>query len=262
MRNLTKAAWGVFFVLLGAALAGKALGMFDFNIYFPGWWTLFIIIPSLFGSLERGHRASSLFGLGLGIFLLLVTQGIINWYEFPRLITALIFITIGCHFIFRGDRRENNNQSSSDNGSYYSSNSNQTSNQNRDNESKYNSDKTNNIYNSRTSHGSFQTYYSFLSSRNVQFVDEVFTGAAITSILGNVQLDLRNAFIEDDVIIDTTCILGGIDIFVPRNVKVVVSCTPILGGVDSHTINPNNINAETRTIFIRGTCILGGVDVK
>jgi len=44
MKNsMSKALWGVFFVLLGVALAGRAVGVFDFNIYFPGWWTLFII---------------------------------------------------------------------------------------------------------------------------------------------------------------------------------------------------------------------------
>lgn len=323
MKNLKKAAWGVFFVLLGAALAGKALGLFYFNIYFPGWWTLFIIIPCLIGLLEKGNRKSSLFGLGVGFFLLLAAQGMLKWYDFPRLMIAYVFISIGLAFIFRGEKREpdrsgnrygeqgnddtgyngqeRNKENSTNtaygsdtyradsynsnttdtmdtnsayhtdstgmyNGNYengnYSKNNNFDYKDNQDKDGKNNNYNTNNNYNGRTGGRGYQNYYSLLGSRNVQFVNEVFTGAAITSILGNVQLDLRNAYIDDDVVINTTCILGGIDIHIPKNVKVVVSCTAVLGGVDSKNITPPNITAETRTVFIRGTCILGGVDIK
>jgi len=93
-------------------------------------------------------------------------------------------------------------------------------------------------------------------------VDEEFIGADITSILGNVQLDLRNAILNDDVIIDTTCILGGVDVYVPRNVKVVLNCTPILGGVENKMAASHNPTEDHHTIFIRGTCILGGIEVK
>ncbi len=93
-------------------------------------------------------------------------------------------------------------------------------------------------------------------------MDEVFYGAYLNSILGNVKLDLRNAIFEKDTIIVTTCILGGIDIYVPSKVKVAVNCTSILGDVDNHVITPKNTSQDTYTIFINGTCILGGIDVK
>ena len=105
MKNsMSKALWGVFFVLLGVALAGRAVGVFDFNIYFPGWWTLFIIVPSAIGLVDGENRTASLFGLGIGVLLLASVQGFINWYTFPRLIIALIFVVIGFSFLFKKER--------------------------------------------------------------------------------------------------------------------------------------------------------------
>lgn len=352
MKNsMSKALWGVFFVLLGVALAGRAVGVFDFNIYFPGWWTLFIIVPSAIGLVDGENRTASLFGLGIGVLLLASVQGFINWYTFPRLIIALIFVVIGFSFLFkkektnRGEyvRREygsgddesyenreydqdsgyheedyqnfnqdwNENQSQKDSqGQEYKQNRNDYQSENEYQNQEYNQNRNDyqdqgynqnqnqgysqrreydnagengqnqgggGSYNSNSNHtgnqyrreggyrggfGGYNHYTGFLSGRNIQFVDEEFIGADITSILGNVQLDLRNAILNDDVIIDTTCILGGVDVYVPRNVKVVLNCTPILGGVENKMVASYNPTEDHHTIFIRGTCILGGIEVK
>jgi predicted membrane protein len=271
MKNsMSKAVWGVFFVLLGIALAGRALGVFNFNFYFPGWWTLFIIIPSAIGLVNRENRSASIFGLGIGILLMASAQGIIDWDIFPKLIIALIFIAIGSSFLFRrdrSDRRENYNskysydtEQEADTNQEYDAN--QEYNANQGYHSKQNSDGTNDDYFRSTNHGGYNHYAGILSGRNIQLVDEEFKGADVTSILGNVQLDLRNAILKDDVVIETTCILGGVDIYVPINTKVVFNCTPILGGVENKVISPYNPSDTTHTIFIRGTCILGGIEVK
>ena len=40
--------WGIVLVTLGVLLGGRAAGLFEFDIFFDGWWTLFIIIPCFF----------------------------------------------------------------------------------------------------------------------------------------------------------------------------------------------------------------------
>lgn len=295
MKNtMSKALWGVFFVLLGIALAGRAVGILNFNIYFPGWWTLFIIVPSAIGLANRENRTASIFGLGIGILLLASVQGLINWYTFPKLIISLIFIVIGSSFLFSKGR--NNNERSQtedydsqdygsdayqDYGQYgrdYEENSdsrydNYNGGGNWEQENGYNqsgNDSRENSYNQDYGYARgeskgrkrYNNYTAFLSGRNIQFVEEEFKGADVTSILGNVQLDLRNAILTDDVIIDTTCLLGGVDVYVPGNTKVILNCTPILGGIDNKVITPYNPDKDCHTIFIRGTCILGGIEVK
>lgn len=345
MKNTgSKSIWGILFVLLGLALAGRAFGIFNFNLFFNGWWTLFIIIPCALGLSEKGHRTSSVIGMGIGILLLLSAQGVFHWYMFWRILVAFIFIVIGCSIMFRGNRERGyhdyNNQSSNgqnvnnsnwnnqnytyDNTTDYNENSNQefhynncyTDNNSYNNSNNYtdnssynnsNSYNENNSYNSNNynnyngnydsnnnydgnnngnngyngyhdnnstnnntnynsngsrNYGNYTNITGFLSGRTVQFVDEVFTGAVVTSVLGSVQIDLRNAIFHGNVAIETTCILGGVDIYVPSNVKVVNNCMSILAGVDNKVMNPSNPNGELYTLFINGSCILGGIEVK
>ena len=44
---LSKKLWGIVFVLFGIVLGLNALGITNINIFFAGWWTMFIIVPSL-----------------------------------------------------------------------------------------------------------------------------------------------------------------------------------------------------------------------
>jgi predicted membrane protein len=262
MKNTaSRANWGLIFVLIGAVLAGRAFGILDFNIFFHGWWTLFIIIPSALGLSDRGNRTSSIIGLGIGILLLLSAQGIFDWGMFAKLIVAFLFVVVGVTLVTKGNREKeyvedrsyagNQNNADSDTDSYSK-------------ESTYNNTNSdsNNTSSRSTNHGGYNQFSSILSGRNIQFVDELFSGGAVTSILGNTQLDLRNAFFNGNAVIQTTCILGGVDIYVPANVKVVINCTPILAGVDNDVIMPKNTSGEFYTLFINGTCILGGIDVK
>jgi len=287
MKNtVSRATWGILFVLLGLVLAGRAFNLFDFDIFFSGWWTLFIIIPCALGLSERGNRTTSIIGLGIGVLLLLSAQGVFQWYMFGKILIAFLFVVIGCSLIFRGNQGreyiEDHNKRS--NSSYYNENTrsegansqrtNYSSNNESNNESSNNessnyegsnyegSNNNGSTNHGSTNHSGYSHYSGVLSGRNVQFVDEVFTGAVVNSILGNVQLDLRNAIFNGNAVIETTCILGGVDIYVPSNVKVMVNCTPILAGVDNNVINPLNSSGEMYTLFITGTCILGGIDVK
>lgn len=240
MKNtMSRAIWGILFVFIGLGLAGKAVGLFEFNIFFPGWWTLFIIIPSAVGLANSNDRISSMIGLAIGLILFFFSRGFFSWYTTSRLFIPFILIAIGIHIIQKGL----NNKSDKD---YYRTYSNMNQSSSRHS----------------TNHGGSREFNGILSGRNIQFVDEIFHGAIMNSILGNIQLDLRNAKFEKDTVIDITCILGGVDIYVPSNVKVAVNCTPILGGVDNVVITPIDADQNTYTIFINGTCILGGIEVK
>lgn len=254
---MSKALGGTFLVLLGIALAARAVGILEFNIFFSGWWTLFIIVPSAIGLVNREKLTSSLFGLGIGILLLAFMQGLIKWDGFIELLISLIFVVIGISFLTRKEesiKREKVEYydfgSFEENQSY----SNNSSSNHRDDQFWQKEQ-----YQESTVRGN--DFSAFLSGRNYQFINEIFSGGNVTSILGNVQLDLRNAILNDDVIINVTCMLGGVDVYIPRNARVVVNCTPIFGGLDNKVITPDN-SMEHHTIFIRGTCILGGIEVK
>ena len=94
----------------------------------------------------------------------------------------------------------------------------------------------------------------------MNFDGEKFTGTSVTAVFGGVELDLRNAIIEEDVVINASAIFGGIDIYVPTNVKVKTKSMPIFGGVN----NKANISPDEKkhTIYINGTAIFGGIEIK
>ena len=82
----------------------------------------------------------------------------------------------------------------------------------------------------------------------------------INAIFGGVKLDLKNAIIDQDVVINASAIFGGIDIYVPKNVKVKTKSVPIFGGVN----NKANISTDEKshTIYINGTAVFGGIEIK
>ena len=45
MKTTKSIIWGLALVAFGIILGLKSLKIIDFDIFFDGWWTLFIIIP-------------------------------------------------------------------------------------------------------------------------------------------------------------------------------------------------------------------------
>lgn len=58
-KKLTNILWGLFFIIIGVGFAGNALGIWDFNLFFPGWWTLLIIIPCFISMIQSGFGVGS-----------------------------------------------------------------------------------------------------------------------------------------------------------------------------------------------------------
>ena len=72
-RNSTGIIIGLLFIVAGFGYAAKAMDWLPhFTIFFDGWWTLFIIIPSLFGLFrEDDNKKGCVVGLIIGCLFLL-----------------------------------------------------------------------------------------------------------------------------------------------------------------------------------------------
>ena len=73
-------------------------------------------------------------------------------------------------------------------------------------------------------------------------------------------MDLRNAVIEQDIMIKATAVFGGIVIYVPEGVIVQTSTVPIFGGATNKAKATNVVNAPT--ILINSLCMFGGVEIR
>jgi len=223
--KMSSILWGLFFIIIGIGFAGNAFDLWDFEVFFDGWWTLFIIVPCGISLIQNGFRVWTLAGLVIGIMLLLSSRGMIDGNILGKLMAPLIFVLIGISMIFKN--------------LFHGEHGNRINVQYQ---------------------GGSSDYSAIFSGIKEQITGEKFLGTTINAVFGGVDLDLRNAIIDVDVIINATAVFGGINILVPSNVKVKVSNVPIFGGVDNKTFKSLDPNAPT--IFLNSTCMFGGIDIK
>lgn len=226
MENLKNTLWGLVFIIVGLIFGLNALDITNINIFFDGWWTLFIIVPCFINLFKDEDKIGNIIGLLIGISLLLASLDLIDFSLIFKLLFPAILVVIGLSFIFKDKVNEKINSKIKE------------LNKNKKNEQ----------------------VCSTFSEQNIEYDNEVFTGCNMDSIFGGIKCDLRSAVINEDVIINATAIFGGIDIIVPKDIKVKVKSTSIFGGVSNKSKNKKN--DDTKTIYINATCIFGGVEVK
>ena len=86
-----------------------------------------------------------------------------------------------------------------------------------------------------------------------------YTGGSVTAIFGGVELDLRQAKIKDGAVIDVFTFCGGVSINMPDDLIVKNEVRGILGGSEDKTVSKSSAK---KTIYLRGECVLGGLEVK
>jgi predicted membrane protein len=78
--------------------------------------------------------------------------------------------------------------------------------------------------------------------------------------MGGCEIDLRQAAIDGEAVIDVFALWGGIEIRVPDDWTVIGQVTPFMGGYDDKTRSRPGSGAHR--LVIRGMVVMGGVEVK
>jgi hypothetical protein len=85
---------------------------------------------------------------------------------------------------------------------------------------------------------------------------------AATAVLGDVKLDLRDAYVPaEGVTITATAVLGDVTILVPAGVRVELTGTAVLGD-KKLDVTPVPFDAPGPTVRVRGYAILGDIRVS
>ena len=87
-----------------------------------------------------------------------------------------------------------------------------------------------------------------------------FRGGDLTAILGGCEIDLRQAAIDGEAVIDVFAMWGGIEIKVPEEWSVSGRVVPILGGYEDKTRPPRGATKDR--LVVRGFAIMGGIEIK
>jgi predicted membrane protein len=86
-----------------------------------------------------------------------------------------------------------------------------------------------------------------------------FKGGELTAIMGGLEIDLRDASIKEEAMIDIFAVMGGVEMRVPDDWLVILEGFPIMGGYEDKTRPPKEV---TKRLIIRGTVVMGGVEIK
>jgi predicted membrane protein len=95
-----------------------------------------------------------------------------------------------------------------------------------------------------------------------RFESDKFRGGKATAIFGGMDLDLtQTKLVDNQATVELTALFGGINLFVPRDWKVIVDSSAVLGGVDDKH-SPVPTTTIQATLYVKATAILGGIDIK
>ncbi|MBE6618269.1 MAG: hypothetical protein E7626_00630 [Ruminococcaceae bacterium] len=224
MKKVSKILWGILLVALGVIFALNALDITNIDIFFDGWWTLFIIVPCVIGVITEHDKIGNAVGIVIGVVLLLCSRDILSFSLFWKLIVPVIIVGAGLKLLVSGII----------------------------------GNKAGEMLGKMKEKGANPKVGCAVFSGCEMVCDgEVFDGAELVSVFGGVDCNLKNAIIEKDCAIRVTAVFGGVDIILPANVNVKVDSTCIFGGI-SNKIAPVK---DAPTVYISGICIFGGADV-
>ena len=233
MKNIKSLIWGALLIALGSVFALNSLGVTDINLFFEGWWTLFIIIPAIGGIISDRDKTGAVIGLLVGVALLLSSRGIWDFSILLKLFFPAVLVIIGISIITKNFKKESEN---STDGAHKSSfeQANGTSNR--------------------------KEYAATFSGQDVSFDGELFEGADLSAAFGGIKLDLTKAIIEKDVTVNASAAFGGITVILPDGVNVIIKSSALFGGVSDAK---KRIHIEgANTVYINADAAFGGVDVK
>jgi predicted membrane protein len=110
----------------------------------------------------------------------------------------------------------------------------------------------------RFEHGSRIDASAVMSGIVLKNDSQDFRGGEINTVMGSVEIDLRQAAIASEAVLTLSIFMGGVEIKVPRDWSVSVNGTPTLGGIEDRTVPPMN---PGKRLIIEGSVVMGGVEI-
>ncbi len=229
MKNLSKVMWGLILIIFGLIIALNSLGFANIDIFFSGWWTLFIIVPSLINLLSGENVKDSCLWLIIGVVLLLAAQDFISFRLVLKLIVPFIIVFIGVSIVLDG---------------------------------MFDDKVKKHVDNAKVQ--DLESIVGMFADEK-RIIDYEFKGAVIDTAFGHVLLDIRDAKIKDEATIKVSSIFGGVDLRVPDDVEVKVKANRVFGGVENLVKSGNrkgNKSEKVKTIYVEAFAMFGGINIR
>ena len=224
-KQWTRISLGLILILAGVGYAGSVLGFWRFDLFFDGWWTLFLIVPCLFSILDKGFEAGNLLGLAIGVMLLLSAQGFVRMQTIIRLSIPLILVCIGLGLVIRP--RYNRNLPK------------------------------------LTGQGNMEgapDIFAIFGTENRRITNAITGGANLTAVFGTLTIDLRDAQLTTDIMVQTTAVFGSVNLLLPEGTPVRADGFSLFGSLHNHMSDQGEEGRPA--VFVSGVNVFGGTEVK
>jgi predicted membrane protein len=105
------------------------------------------------------------------------------------------------------------------------------------------------------------TYFSVMSGTEKKGAWRPPRKIKIFTVMGGTELDFRKALLAPGITdIKITCVMGGVEIYVPKGINVEVHGFPFMGGLDNRTDDTWDDSAPT--LRIHAFVVMGGVGIR
>ena len=229
-RQRSRVVFGLFIIAVGLFALLDNLHLFDAHLVQPYWPLVFVALGALKLS-QGGSPRHSLWGIALivvGGGMTLQNLGVIHFQW--RDLWPLAVIWVGLSVLTKGIVFRARGEATCGPG---------------DREE-------------RLEHGSRIDASATMSGIVLKNDSQEFTGGEINTVMGAVEIDLRQAAIATEAVLHLSVIMGGVEIRVPREWSVVVNGSPVLGGIEDKTVPPMT---PGKRLVIDGSVIMGGVEI-
>ena len=102
MKKVSSILWGIVLVAVGLIFALNAFNVTDIDLFFDGWWTLFIIVPCTVGLFTEREKSGNIFGIVIGVLLLLACQDILDFSMVWKLMIPVVIVFVGLKLVLSG----------------------------------------------------------------------------------------------------------------------------------------------------------------
>lgn len=219
---------GLTLVIFGVLVLADTLHLFGTDVQLWSFiWPSALILFGLSGMIRKGsYRLFSMFLILIGGFYLAKNAGI-AWFADKELhLFALFLVLIGIQMLFFSGWVKVNRYAT---------------------------------HFARTTRFSGNEFSAFLGGLDEKVSSDDFKGCRISAVLGGVEIDLSEVKITRDVTVECTAVLGSVIIVLPRNVRIIVNGTPVLGGYEN--TNPGDPSAQN-AILVQYTTVMGAVEIR
>jgi predicted membrane protein len=218
---------GLILIAVGALVLLANMNILPFDVDLAHWWPLILVVLGLIHLWNNRNifDFSGMFLILLGVVFLMATLDKISWSDIWRYWPAVL-ILLGVSIVFK---RSPVALPGSGRGTASSAPDVRVTN--------------------------------ILAGTDRRIDSQEFKGGDVSNILGGTKLDLLQAKLAPgDWLLTVSTVLGGIEILVPRDWRIEVLPTNMLGGVDDHTRQAPA--AGGGKLVIKASALLGGIEIK